>query len=406
MNQTEKTIISMLSASIQEKNIDNLNTDNINWLDVFEEAQAHAITAFLYPLLKSLSQYSNIDEDVLTKWKTISLICGINQIRHINQMNKVFEAFRDANIPIVALKGLVIREFYPHPEFRNMSDADILVHKEDVEKSEKILMNLGYYKHSSIEIHSTFDHKNYLSIDLHWTLVNELHIKTVADFNKTLWENTRIITMNGLPVLSLSLEYELLHLILHIASHLIKSGFGVRLLCDVVVFIEKEKNNIDWNLFFEKVKLYNIEKLMMSIFIVCNQLFNMDLPCKDSVSYFQYNNYIELLINEIFSSGIYGYRNHTRVDSTKILHHFSNTDVRSTNKIKVLVSFLFPSSERINKKYSYAKRYPFLIPFAWLHKILFELSRNGLKFLKQIPHWYSAAGVAKERFRLLKWLQL
>ncbi|MGH4119452.1 nucleotidyltransferase domain-containing protein [Clostridium sp.] len=406
MNKTQKTIIFLLSSSIRETKVENLNTDNINWLDVFEEAEAHNVTPLIFPTLKALHQYATIDEELISKWKRASLLCGINQIMHIKQMSKVFENFREANIPIIALKGLVIRDLYPHPELRSMSDADILVHKGDIDKSEKVLVNLGYYKDSSIEIHSTFDHKKHLSIDLHWALVNELHIKTVSHFDKTLWTNTRTVAMNGLPILALSLEYELLHLILHMASHMIKSGFGLRQLCDVVLFIESKKDHIDWKIFFEKVKLYNIENLTITIFIVCKELFNMDLPKEQDIKYFNYNHHIEFLINEIFASGVFGKRDYIRSNSTKIMQENYNNDENSTNEINLMISFLFPSPKKLNVKYSYAKKYPFLIIFAWIHRIMYTLCFYGFSKFKQIGTLYTTAKIAKDRLKLLRWLQL
>lgn len=406
MDQTQKNIISILSSSIRGEKVDHLNIDNINWLDVFEEAEAHNITALLYPTLKYLSQYHTIDKNLVSKWIRRSLLCGIQQIKHIKQMSKVFENFREANIPVIALKGLVVREYYPHPEFRSMSDADILVHRADVKKAEKVLMNLGYYKSSSIEIHSTFDHKNHLSIDLHWTLVNELHIKTVSDFDKTLWTNTRTVTMNGLPVLALSLEYELLHLILHMASHMMKSGFGLRQLCDVVVFVEKEKENIDWNLFFEKAKTYKIEKLVMTIFILCKELFNMGLPNEDSMDYFKRNQYTDLLVNELFSSGVFGKRNRIRINSTRVLHDNYNNKETSTRKINFIISFLFPSPKNLSRKYFYAKKCPLLIIVAWIHRIAYTLYHSGLSIFEQIRSLCSTSTIARDRLKLLRWLQL
>lgn len=406
MNQAQRIIISILTSSIRGGKADNLNIDNINWLNVYEEGEAHNITALIYPTLKELHKYHTIDEALLSKWKNASLLCGINQIMHIRQMSKVFETFREANIPVIALKGLVIRELYPHPEFRSMSDADILIPKDYIDKAEKVLITLGYYKDSSIDIHSTFDHKNYLSIDLHWTLVSDLHIKTVTDFDKTLWSNTRTVTMNGCAVLALSLEYELLHLILHLASHMIKSGFGLRQLCDVVLFIESEKNNINWELFFEKVRLYNIEKLTITIFIVCNNLFNMDLPKEHGINYFDYNHHIDFLINEILSSGVFGKRDYIRTTSTKILQANYNNDESSTKEINFIISFLLPSPEKIHIKYSYAKRHPSLIVFAWMHRIIYTFYIYGFALFKQLCSLYTTARIAKKRVKLLRWLQL
>ena len=44
-------------------------------------------------------------------------------------------ALEKAQIPFVPLKGSVIRKYYPEAWMRTSSDIDVLVHKEDVEKT-------------------------------------------------------------------------------------------------------------------------------------------------------------------------------------------------------------------------------------------------------------------------------
>ena len=44
-------------------------------------------------------------------------------------------------MPVIVLKGLVVREYYPQPEQRSMSDADIFVKAKDLNKSKKILID-------------------------------------------------------------------------------------------------------------------------------------------------------------------------------------------------------------------------------------------------------------------------
>jgi hypothetical protein len=406
MNSSQSTLVSLLSAAIRAKSLENLELEKVNWREVFDEAKAHDVYPLIYPLIKGISKHHFLDEVLMSEWRNATLMCGIIQLNHINQMKKVFQSFKEVNIPIIALKGLVLREMYPSPEFRAMGDADVLVHKEDVKEAEKVLISLGYVKFGTIPIHISFEHKNHLSIDLHSSLVDANQIKSVAAFEDTLWKNTRIVTMKGLPVLSLSLEYELLHLILHIASHMIKSGFGLRQLCDVVVFVEKEKDNIDWNLFFEKAKAYQIEKLVMTIFILCQELFSMDLPNKDNIQYLKHNQYIELFINELFSSGAFGKKNLIRINSTRLLHDNYNNKEKSTRKINFIISFLFPSPKNISKKYFYAKKYPLLIVVAWIHRIAYTLYLNGLSIFVQIRSLYSTATIARDRLKLLRWLQL
>jgi hypothetical protein len=398
MNLTEKTLISLLSASAMNKNIENANFKTVNWRDVYEEALAHNVHSLIYPVIKNLSKTYSIDKTLISEWRDASLIGSIIQINHIKQVKKILENFQKANIPVIALKGLALRGLYPRPELRSMSDADILVHKEDVERADKILINLGYYKLVSTEVHNNYAHEKHLHIEVHWTLIDELCIKTVSEFNNTLWQNTRTINIQDVSVLALSLEYELIHIILHMASHIKHSGFGIRQLLDVVVFVEAERNNINWNLFFEQARSYNIEKFVTTIFILCNELFEIELPHSKHITYYKNNSYLELFINEIFASGVYGKRNSVRITSTEMLDKTRSSSAHSKTKNKLLISLLLPTPTKLGDRYAYAKKFHCLIIFAWLHRILYVLFMR--RFLVHSLH------IAKERYELLQWLQL
>ncbi|GIM27388.1 hypothetical protein CPJCM30710_00540 [Clostridium polyendosporum] len=405
MNSTQKTLVTLLSAAIRGKDIDKLDIHDINWREVYEEAKAHEVYALIYPLFKKMSKTCNIDSILLTEWSKDTIINSIVQTQHINQMKNVFKAFEEDGVPVIALKGLILRDLYPRPEFRTMSDADILVKEEFVEAAETVLLQLGYKKDSSIAYECCFIHENNLSIDLHWSLSNHEHLRNVAPFEDTVWNNLRELDFHGVKVQALSLEYELMHLFIHIASHMIKSGFGVRQLCDIVVFIESERTAIDWDLLFDLSESCRLNKLISVILTLCDTLLDLNVPATYKTNYFDSAEYIKILTNEVFESGVYGKRDETRVTSTRILSHSlqSNDDF---NKFKLIFRYVFPSSDKLDKRYSYASKYTFLIVFAWLHRIFYELFLNTFKRLKELFKLSSTASLVKDRFDLIDWLQL
>lgn len=60
------------------------------------------------------------------------------------KVGDVLESFNENEIPVIVLKGLVVREYFPIRQLRTMSDADVLVHKEDLESVSKMMEDLGY----------------------------------------------------------------------------------------------------------------------------------------------------------------------------------------------------------------------------------------------------------------------
>ena len=54
---------------------------------------------------------------------------------------RIFCLFQEKNIDFIVLKGIYLRYLYPNPDLRTMSDIDILVHKEDLDKISEILLD-------------------------------------------------------------------------------------------------------------------------------------------------------------------------------------------------------------------------------------------------------------------------
>lgn len=405
MNTTQKVLVTLLSEAIRGNEISTINIIDINWKEVYEEASAHAILPLIYPIVKKLEKTCKIDNMLISQWRKITINSLIYQTQHINHMIFVFKAFEKANVPVIALKGLIVRELYPCPESRTMSDSDLLIKKEDLESAEKVLTALGYYKIKSIRHESCFVHDSAFAIDLHWFLINKDNLKNTDSFEETIWQNVKSYDFHGVNILALSKEYELMHLFFHIASHIISSGFGIRLLCDIVVYVEHEKNNIDWNLIYNLGKACKLNKLISTILNLCHDLFCLDIPNTYRSNYPGTEEYIKILINEVFNSGVYGHRNEIRIANTRMLNHVlqSNNDV---SKFKLIVRYLFPSKDKLDKRYSYTTKYPFLLIFAWFHRFAFELFFNGFNRIKELFKIKSTASFVKNRFDLIKWLQL
>ena len=60
------------------------------------------------------------------------------------------------------------------------------------------------------------------------------------------------------------------------------------------------------NKFIKKSREYGFEKFNLIMFILCRDLFNMEIPKELDVSKIDNKIYIASLINEIFESGVHG----------------------------------------------------------------------------------------------------
>lgn len=387
-----------LYQEIQIKIMDN----SIDWDTIYQEAFAHQVHGLLYPVISALPK-DCCDFKILSRWQRGAVLAGLHQLEHMKQMEKVLFGFHKENIPVVALKGLVLRNFYPKPELRTMGDADLLVHKEDVERSKALLLSLGYKITLSYSRHISFSYLSYPMIELHWALSDAECRKATSEFTDSIWERVEETTINEAPVLCLSVEDQILHLLFHTAHHTMTSGFGLRQLCDFVVLIENAGQAINWDYIHTKTEVYSIRKFSLSIFFVCHTLFDIDISfMKDT--FVKEPCYIDLLIEDVLNSGVYGRKLKTREASTQLMKYIDVSDnKRELYRIGNKLSFLFPSTDKISLKYSYAKRLPFLLPLAWLHRAFHNLKK--ISTYKAMKH-NGIETITKQRASLLKWLEL
>lgn len=364
MNNSYETIVNILKYSIKKQNYI-LDDNVINWGEFVEKADEHQISALIYYLIGK-NNIKNVPNDILNKWKKDIILRGIAK-------RKITEAFRNIiddiilklNIDIIVLKGIVLKKYYPVNELRTMSDFDILIHKNDFQKvKEYLLENHFIYIEDNHPIHATFYNENGVCIEVHWKLINnENYIADTINFEKYIWDELIEFDLDGIKVKTLNKENFLLHLCIHMAKHLRNSGFGLRQLYDIVLFCNKEKDNIDWNIFESKCSECGALKFSVGLFKLINKLFNLNF-FEEALRRHKLDNYdSEVLFEEILSYDKYN-------EERRNISIRSAAKIRKENK-KILFG-LFPKEKDLKRDFPYAIN-KFMLIVAWFHRLLKKL---------------------------------
>lgn len=401
MEKYQEQIIDLLNASIHDTKPKLDYSKNVDWDKVIEESNAHSITGLLYPALKKYDN-SKLDADVLNSLKKSTFISAVQQSKHIKETAKILELFNKNNIPVIVLKGLVIRNYYPMPDLRTMCDSDVIIHKEDLEKVRTLLLNEGFREEEDAGHHIAF-FKFGFNLEVHWTLANETFRKGQECFQEHIWKDARKIQVDGVDTLALSLEDQALHFCAHMASHMAISGFGVRQLADLVLLVEHEGKNINWNSFIEKTKKSGLYKFSIGMFKVCNYLFNMEIPeeLKDNSND---EEVIKLVVNDIFTGGVYGQRDLSFTFRAQVGYDIEEDNTISM--IKRYIQIILPPPSKLSDRYGYAKKYKILLPIAWIHHIFVGITTKEYSKESKKKFLTSTISNAKSRNKVVKWLEL
>lgn len=273
--------------------------------------------------------------------------------------------FDEADIPYALLKGTILANLYPKPEYRRYGDVDILVNDADAFQKAVVLLTEHGLKH----VPSGSNHHFEFELDKHGhTYILELHQSiTYINDNIALYDKINALYDNIPLDKPLSATLEALYLLLHMLKHLLSFGFGVKLLCDWVVYLEAHTPAIDNAEFQRILDQLNLSRFAWSVTAFCKHYLGLTC-CPDCLSYeltaSKAKNIFEALAEDIFAGGEYGYSDPSRTIIMKDNTHITDYGQELHRQTKRN----YPSASRIIP----------ILPFLWL--------ATGIRFLYNNRH--------------------
>lgn len=217
--------------------------------EIFRLAARHGVLGVLCPQAERLAKMTG-REDILKQWKNQVIYEAALQGNATEELLKTMEALNQSGIRYVMVKGLCLKKLYAQPDFRFMKDADILVDKESVPAAVELLTKAGYTLRRDSMDHPThweLSRSFGYSIELHFSLCNRnlliRHDPTV--WEKHLWENTRAVDYNGTRISALSLENELIELVVHLCTHYVGMDVSLQKIYDIGLFLKNYSEGLN-----------------------------------------------------------------------------------------------------------------------------------------------------------------
>lgn len=360
--------------------------EDIDWEKLYTLSTLHNITALIYPAVSKLS----IPEKIKSSFKYDNNRLIAREARQEIEAHRVFTALNEAGIPIIKLKGIVIKNLYPMPYMRTAADVDICLTKKDREKAKSVMKALGYRLDSSIDYHDEYSKDNFFIYELHSDVVSKfspLYSLFVNPFEKATVENTNP------NQLRLTNEYFYLNLVMHLYKHFISEGCGLRLFADLYIF-RKKCANLDTTFITNTLKDYNLLEFHNNI-LQLNSCF------------FEGNNYsdkLQTIAEFIFKSGEYG---NSELKKLSWLSSDKSAKLTFSDKVKYFFGNWFPGAKALEKRYPILKKAPVLLPVCWVRRIFYtiffkrsaikeqtnEIKRLNSKELKEAKRIRTLAGI-------------
>lgn len=256
-------------------------------------------------------------------------------------------------IDCLPLKGWLLRQLYPDATMRAMSDFDVLLREYDSAVLSSWMKELGYQEAHIDEgsYHDVYTKPPVMNIELHRCLVNS--DSPYVSWCRGIWQRCTL-EEGRQHIWNMTPEDFYIYLSIHMAKHFYQAGTGIRGIVDLYLYenafqLNQEKLNRE----LERIGLLNFSCYLRSLAQIW---FGTRPPDADS----------RLVTDYFADSGMYG----------TLLNKKTHTVIRSgcrtdrKNRLHTCLSIIFPGVQTMKHRFPSVERFPVLLPFFWVVRIL------------------------------------
>ena len=312
----ERQLVLMTAVIVEEPQSERLKeiveNEDLNWAEVVYQAITHRTLNMIYYNLDKYNLFGLREPEFKRLCKSQWNVYGQRNKFYLDRLAEIMERFEKVNLVVPILKGnLLASVVYPAIEARIFNDLDLIMQLSDVNVLTKELESLGY-------IQGDFDEKTNVITESSRKvkILQQMNSHEIQEFLKNsdnefakvievdvnhdiLWKgncpykvDTRDLIKRAVPievngVKAYMLDY--IDNIIQLSCHLYKEATlmiyidGIKDLkiykfSDLYMYIKKFFDKIDWELLVERVKSYNLDKVVYYNFYYIELMFGEIIP--------------------------------------------------------------------------------------------------------------------------------
>lgn len=265
-------------------------------------------------------------------------------------------------IDYIPLKGTIIKNYYPECWMRSSCDIDVLIKKNDFDRSVELFKNNGFEFDGYLNYHDVSLIYDDTNLELHFSICE--NIRSMDSLLKNVWNHADQKTRHGYEE---DHDYFVFHHIAHMAYHFLAGGCGIRPFIDLWILRKAGFfNSANVKSFCTAAKIGEFYDGVWAL---------VDVWFGDH----EHSDITSRIEKYILTGGAYGYFPNNAAAYT----------VRNGGKWRHIISLAFPRYGSMRVLYPVLNRAPILLPFCYIYR-LFEktIGRNSAK--------------AKKKYRIIK----
>lgn len=304
LNRDEITLCRLLALSLksESKQPETLNLEEQS--RIVRMAEKHSVLPLLYEVLADKTMIEAKSRQT------------VQQSYHLLFLSKyVLDLLKGAKIEVILLKGSGTAALYPVLELRKSGDVDILLRGEqEAEAACEILEAHGFCRAYEQKAHHHISciSPDGISIELHVILAEPFDKVTINEYLRTV-QNEFFLHQTEQEVMGVRLvlpgkPYHAYYLLIHMLQHFLRAGFGLKLLCDWVVFWTQKLTHEEELVFLRLIRESGMEGFAGVVTAACVRYLGLE---EEKVSFLLEKDVFddfttEMFMYEVFEAGEFG----------------------------------------------------------------------------------------------------
>ncbi len=407
--------LDILSSSLQNKKYDlsaviQAGKPQPDIAEIIRLARIHKVTPMI---CDAICQTLGIrDSRIYCAAEKEAIRAVVGQALRTAQFSDLYKYMSEKGLRPIVVKGIIIRQLYPHNYFRASVDEDLWIDRGQARDYADAFFGYGLETDLHEEISEgaggAFVHPSTkLILDIH---VNSFLKRTeepmdLEDYVNELFSNVTDVTMDDVTYRTPDFTEHLLYLIFHVLKHFLYSGFGIRQICDIILFSEHYRDLIEWERVIEKLKSAHAYEFALAVCKIGDRYLLRDNHLKECFISDEHHVHCtsageakrcnwdsideEPLLHDILEGGLYGSSSLVRLHSSNITLHAIKDNMGKRDRVSgksgkskgawikdhysnvcLALQSVFLPLKSMEGRYPYLKKASFLLPAAWLHRIM------------------------------------
>lgn len=392
LTTTETQFLHIAKAAISGGD---LPAEKVDWPAIFTLAGQQKLLPIVFEAArKTPAAAENAALFAVTKQQVIGQV--LHQTMRASEFADLYRKLRAAGLHPVVVKGQLCSRLYPLKDHRISADDDLYIPDAEFMACHEQLLANGLTTDTPADELASADEVSYtkegspLYIELHRHLFDSA--EDAHDELNHFFADLKPVEIDGF--LATPPHEHLLYLILHAYKHFVRSGIGLRQFCDIGLWAWEYHDEIDWQHLYDQCASVHAATFAAAAFRIARDYlgidFDLPMPWDASID-------VEPLLHDTLCGGVYGSNDLTRLHSSTVT--LNAVKASRTGEKSSVLSTVFPKREYLERRYPYLKKRPYLLPVAWVQRIVHYASE------KQSGAGNSASGsikLGKERIELMK----